>query len=298
MPVEKPLSVSIGNVDLGGKMGQYACTMIASIFYTGHSLVLDEHKGKFDRQKAAEMLQQQDEVSRVTGLPYMLDVVASTEAAMIGYLEFLVERCTAPLLVDSMSPAVRLAAIRHFTRTDVCHRLVYNSIDEHATSAELETIAACGIKSAVVMAFSNTAIKPAAKIKLLTEKLLPAALSAGVENILVDPGVLDLASIGWTAAAMKEIKESTGYPVGCAPANALYSWKRKKGLSKDFFRTTAAAVFSYLLSNGADYLLFGPIGSAPWVFPPCAVTEVLRTYAARLDGIRPLKAEHPLTRFV
>jgi tetrahydromethanopterin S-methyltransferase subunit H len=272
--------------------------MVGSIFYAGHSLVLDENKGEFNRLKAEQLLQQQEELSRLTGLPYMLDVVASTERAMINYLEFLAVKCDAPLLVDSMSPAVRLAAIRHFALSEVSPRLIYNSIDEHATKAELETIAATGIKSAVIMAFSNTAIKPAAKIKLLMEKLLPMAESAGVDDILVDPGVLDLASIGWTAMAMKEIKEVTGYPVGCAPANALYSWKKKKSLTQNIFEVAAAAVFSYLLGCEADFLLYGPLSIAPWAFPACATTEAVRTYAARLDGIRPLNANHPLNLFL
>jgi len=86
--------------------------------------------------------------------------------------------------------------------------------------------------------------------------------------------------------------------VGCAPANALYGWKKKKGLEKNIFQLTAASVFSYLLGNSADFLLYGPLSIAPWAFPACATAEAVRSYAARLEGIRPLTADHPLTRFL
>ncbi len=130
------------------------------------------------------------------------------------------------------------------------------------------------------------------------EKLLPAAREAGVENILVDPGVLDMAGIGWTALAIEEIKERTGYPVGCAPSNALYNWKRSKGLGTPAFEAAAGAGFSYLLKSGADFLFYGPIANAHWALPACAAADAVRTYAARLDGVRPKSSEHPLMRFL
>ena len=64
------------------------------------------------------------------------------------------------------------------------------------------------------------------RIKLLTETLLPVAARAGIENILVDPGALDIASIGWTALAIHDIKETLRYPCGCAPLNALFTWHK------------------------------------------------------------------------
>jgi tetrahydromethanopterin S-methyltransferase subunit H len=272
--------------------------MVGSIFYAGHRIVRDEMKGEFDRPKARELLAEQAEMSALTGLSCMVDVIASTTPAMINYLEFLADATDAPLLADSMSAGVRMEVLRHFAGTAITSRLVYNSIDEHATPEELEAIAGAGVKSAVVMAFSNTAVKPAAKIKLLKGRLLPAAAAAGVENVLVDTGVLDVASVGWAAAAMKEIAAAAGLPVGCAPSNSLYSWKRARGLARPAFEAASGAIFSYLMSFGANFLFYGPIGSASWVFPACAAADAVRSYAARLEGVRPSSPEHPLNRFL
>ncbi|QGP91352.1 Methylcorrinoid:tetrahydrofolate methyltransferase [Neomoorella glycerini] len=238
-------------------------------------------------------------MSALTGLPVMLDVIASTTAAMINYLEFLAAETTVPLLVDSMSATVRMETLRHFAGSALCSRLIYNSLDINFSEAELEAIAAAGIKNAVIMAFSNTALNPAAKLKLFQDKLLPAARTAGIENILVDPGVLDIASIGWTAAAMEKIRTATGFPVDCAPANALYTWKRARGLTTPAFEAAAAgAIFSYLISHGADFIFYGPVGNATWAFPARATADAIRTYAARLQGVRPLVPDPPLNRFL
>lgn len=285
--------VTIGGVTLGGRTGERPCVLIGSIFYDGHRIVQDASEGRFDQGKARELVEQQAELSRLTGHPVMLDVIGGTEKSLIAYLEFLADLTDVPLLVDSMSIPVRLAAIRHFAGSSLLPRLVYNSLDEHCTREELTALAAAGVKHAVLMAFSNTALKPAAKLRLLREKLLPAARDAGIENLLVDPGVLDIASVGWVGASLEAIK-AEGFPAGCAPSNALYSWRRSKGLGAPVFQAAAGSIFSYLLSKGADFLFYGPMANAPWVFPACAVADAVRAYAARLEGVRLQVAEHPL----
>lgn len=294
----QPQICECAGLTLGGRTGEYPCVMVGSIFYAGHRIVTDEARGEFDRNQARVLLARQEEMAALTGLPVMLDVIASTTAAMINYLEFLAAETAMPLLVDSMSATVRMETLRHFAGSGLCSRLIYNSLDINFTEAELAAIAAAGIKNAIVMAFANTALKPAAKLQLLKDKLLPAARSAGIENILVDPGVLDIASIGWTAAAMEEIRAATGLPVGCAPANALYTWKRARGLATPAFEAAAGAIFSYLISHGADFIFYGPVGNATWAFPAGAAADAIRTYAARLQGVRPRIPDPPLNRFL
>ena len=291
--------VQIGRVTMGGRPGEHPTVMVGSIFNAGQKIVRDEKKGEFDRDKARELIEKQDELSQQVGLPCILDVIGSTEKALITYLEFVAEITDAPILVDSMSPAVRMAAIKHFSNSEVMDRLIYNSIDEHFTEEELEAIAQSGVKNAVVLAFSNKAVKPKAKLKLLQNKLLPAAEKAGVENILLDPGVLDLASTGWTGAAIEQLKETyENYPVGCAPANAIYTWKRSKGITSPAFESIAGGIFSYLIARGADFIFYGPIGIANWAFPACAISEAVCSYEKRLEGIRPKTADNPLNKYI
>ncbi|MBC7343271.1 MAG: hypothetical protein H5U02_12665 [Clostridia bacterium] len=125
------------------------------------------------------------------------------------------------------------------------------------------------------------------------------ARSAGVENILVDVGVLDLQSTAWSALAIREVKERLGLPCGCAPSNALFSWQkhhRQRLAREDALSATGAAVYSLPINWGADFLFYGPMRCAPWVYPACAVADALVAYGAKLSGTRPRQSTHPLHR--
>jgi tetrahydromethanopterin S-methyltransferase subunit H len=196
--------------------------------------------------------------------------------------------------VDSPQQAARLEALRHFAESEIAPRLIYNSIAEDYTDEELSCIKECGVKSAIILAFSITAMKPKARIKLLNEKLLPAAERAGIEHILVDVGILDIPSVSWAAHAIHMVKEEFGYPAGCAPSNALFQWEKIRKQGTAAFQAAAAAAFALTQFEGADFLLYGPVRFAPWVYPACSAIDGLIAYGGRFSGIRPASREHPL----
>ena len=74
--------------------------------------------------------------------------------------------------------------------------------------------------------------------------VLPAAADAGVKNVIVDVGVLDIPSVSWAAQTIREIKDHMGYPCGCASANALYTCEFLKESGPPVFEAGAAAVVS------------------------------------------------------
>ncbi len=287
---------TISGVDVGGQPGQRPTLLIGSIFFSGHKIVKDNIKGVFDKDKARALLERDAEASERTGNPRFVDVIGDTGPALINYLEFVAQHTDAPMLVDSFSQKVRLEAVRHFAGTEIAPRLVYNSIAEDYTDEELDCLRSCSIKSTIIMAFSTTAPKPAQRLKLLVNELLPAAQRAGIENILVDPGVLDIASISWTALAIRDIKETLGYPSGCAPSNALYTWEKLRALGRPAFEAAAAATFTLTQAAGADFVHYGPIRDAPWVYQAVATADAMTAYAGRITGIRPVTEAHPLYR--
>ena len=252
-------------------------------------------EGIFDKQKARDLLGREAELSAETGNPRIIDVVGDTTKALINYIEFVAANCQAPILVDSSLSKVRLEAIRHFAKTEVAPRLVYSSIDPHHSEEELACIKDCGIKSAIVLAFSTKAAKPKDRVKLLKEDLLGAAQRAGVENVLIDTGVLDVPSIGWSTQAIWEVKEALGYPCGCATSNALYMWEKLKARGSPAFEAVGSVVLLWPISWGADFILYGPIRNAPWVYPACAASDAMLAYGGLTIGIRPTK-NHPLYR--
>jgi len=283
----------IGDVNLGGQPGENATVLIGSIFYQGHRIVSDPERGIFNKQKAKALLDREAELSAETGNPRIIDVVGNTTQALVNYVDFVAFHCQSPILVDSSLPKVRLEAIRHFGNSEIVSRLIYNSIDIHSSEEELAVIKDCGLKSAVILAFDTKAVRPKDRIKLLKETLLKAVQKADLENVLIDTGVLDIPSISWAAQTIWEVKETMGYPSGCSPANALYIGEKLKAKGSPFFEAIASSVLVLPISWGADFIFYGPIRNAPWVYPACAAMDAMVAYGGQIMGIRPPK-EHPL----
>lgn len=283
----------IGDVRIGGRLGENPTVLIGSMFFRGHKIVSDPDKGIFDKQKARDLLDRELELSLQTGNPRIIDVIADTEEAMINYIEFVASHCSSPILVDSALPKSRMKAIQHFAKTEVVPRLIYNSIDTHFTEDELACIKDSGVKSAVVLAFSTKAVRPKDRVKLLEKDLLPATQKAGLENLLIDAGVMDIPSVGWASQTIYEVKNATGYPSGCAPSNAVYMWSKLKERGTPAFEAAASVVFGLPVSVGGDFIFYGPTRNAPWFYNACAAIDSMLAYRSQSDGIRVGK-EHPL----
>jgi len=286
----------IGDVEIGGQPGERPTVLIGSLFFGGHAIVRDRQRGLFDEAKAECLLEREAAVAAETGNPRFVDVVGDTGEALIRYLEFVACHCAAPLLVDSPSPQARLEAVRHFCGSEVMPRLIYNSIDEHCTDEELAALREYGVKSAVLLALSNRAVRPVDRLALLRDCLLPAAQRAGIENILVDTGVLDIPSVGWAAEAIRLVKEELGYPTGCAPANAIYLWKKMRAKGAPAFEAASAVVFTLPQSLGANFIFYGPMRNAPWAYPAAATMDAMIAHTGRLNKVRPVTQTHPLYR--
>jgi tetrahydromethanopterin S-methyltransferase subunit H len=285
---------SIGGVQIGGHPGERPTVLIGSIFFSKHRIVSDPLKGIFDKEKARALLAREAEMSASTANPRFIDPIGDSSEALINYIEFVADHCDAPILVDSPQQKARMEALNHFAGSEIMPRLIYNSIAEDFTEEELSCIKECGVKSAIILAFSTSALKPKDRVRLLKEKLLPAAERAGIEHILVDTGILDIPSVSWAAEAIAMIKEELGYPAGCAPSNALFQWEKMRTQGDSTFQAAAASVFALTQFEGADFLLYGPMRFAPWVYPACAAVDALIAYGGRFRGVRPASREHPL----
>ncbi len=286
----------IGKVEIGGQPGERPTVLIGSIFFSGHTIVHDRQRGLFDEARAKSLLEREAAVAEETGNPRIVDVVGDTGDALIRYLEFVAAHCDAPLLVDSPNPQARLAAVRHFRGSGVMPRLIYNSIDEHCTDEELAVLRECGASSAMLLALSNRAVRPADRLALLRDRQLPAAERAGIENILVDTGVLDIPSVGWAAEAIRLVKEELGHPAGCAPANAIYMWHKLRAQGTPAFESAASVVFTLPQSLGANFIFYGPMRNAPWAYPAAAAMDAMIAHVGRLHKVRPVTQAHPLYR--
>ncbi|HEX3032596.1 MAG TPA: tetrahydromethanopterin S-methyltransferase subunit H [Bacillota bacterium] len=292
----------IDGVKIGGQPGEYPSVLIGSMFYRGHKIVKDSLKGIFDEAAAKALLDQEAELSAETGNPRIVDVIGDTVEALVRHAEFVLKNTTTPILLDSVSAEVRTGALKYFANDEsAIKRIIYNSIEENYTEEELAAIKEVGVKTAVILAFSKKHLKPSKRVELLSgddkhEGLIKAAKRAGIEQFLIDPGVLDVASNSWTTKAIYDVKEQFGYPGGCAPSNALYLWKKMRSKGTPFFEVAGASVFTYPITQGGDFILYGPMMNAPWVFRAVATTDAMIAYCNKVTGTKLGTQEHPLLK--
>ena len=290
----------IGNVKVGGQPGELPTVLVGSIFYDRHKIVSDPMKGVFDRNKAEELIKRQEELSDKTGNPHMVDVVGSSGAAIVKYIEFVAGVTDAPFFVDSTATDVKMAGLKYAADVGLLDRAVYNSITFHVSDQEILELKNIGVKSAILLGYNPRNVKPPGRIALLKgdenkKGLLQYAEDAGVQNILVDTAVLDVPSIGIAAEAVKLVKEEFGLPAGGGPLNAVLEWKRVVELGENAKKVCAATAVTAMIHAGANWVLYGPIYNADVVFPAVAMVDATIAYTkSRMRVINIQTKNHPL----
>lgn len=291
--------VEINNTSLGGDIGELPTVLIGSIFQKNHYIVKDAANGIFDKKEALLLLQAEEEYSSLTGNPRITDVVAENEISMIKYLDFIIQHTNTPFLIDAPLAEVRIKGLSYCAKENVLDRAIYNALEVSSSEEEFKNIKELGAKNAVVMAFSSRHMRPMDRLDILLNHenepgLLNKMENAGINNILIDPGVLDLPSNSWSAQAMWIIKNEIGYPVGGAPSNALYTWLQKNKMTSPALEACGASVFALPVFAGADFIFYGPLQNANWVYPAVAITDAMLSYGAKLNHIKPKTREHPI----
>lgn len=282
---------------MGGEPGLTPTVLIGSVFYAKDKLVQDAQRGIVQRIQVEEALEQLSDVSDATGLPSMLDVVGTTPEAMRQYVSYLSDATEMPLLIDgSGSNEVNLAGIEKAAELGIMERIVLNSIMSETDSRILEQMNELGLKNAVILAFDGESMASSKKRLRIAEDLVDRAIAAGLQNLMVDTGVVDMLTLGIAGKALRDVKDKLGFPAGCGAHNAVNTWV---GLVSKFGKEArnAALVGSSLMPVvlGADYVLYGPIKHAPIVFPSVAMIDTAMSGVFLEDGIRPDKM-HPRFR--
>ncbi|MDI3502343.1 MAG: tetrahydromethanopterin S-methyltransferase subunit [Archaeoglobi archaeon] len=287
--------IEISGVKLGGQPGELPTVMIGSIFFEGHSIVEDPKNGIFDERKAEELVNSALELSEETGNPTIIDVVGESSEALIRYIDFISEICDAPFLVDGTTASIRADATKYVGEVGLQERAIYNSISEHLTDEERKAIRESRMSSAVILAVNSRNPMVSGRIEM-AERLIREAEELGIKNILVDTGVLDIPDVGIASRTIFEVKERFGLPSGCAPANTIDMWTRLKERGKDIFRVCDAFGSAMTPLFGADFVMYGPIGRAKYIYPAVSFADAIIAYTMRHEGVRPRTREHPLFR--
>lgn len=289
----------IGEIRVGGQPGENPPVLIGSMFHKGDRLIQGRKEGRFDREGALALLRKQGELSKHTGIPAMIDLVANSGEEFRAYIDFVAENTDAPLAIDAWKMEPKLSAARYAREQGLLNRLLYNSLTPWAEdlTREVESLKEIGVKHVVLVAFDMEDKMPSGRLKSLG-KLLKALEGLPLESLWVDTSTMNLPAQGFCGLANREIKTRYGLPTGSAPANGTYVWKKAREIwGPPGFAAVDASLHALSVLLWHDFLFYGPLAAAPRIFPAvAAATSVLSTLAYAETGTLPGK-EHPFFKF-
>lgn len=285
--------VEIGGVTIGGIPGQNPTVLIGSIFYHGHKIIEDAKHGQFDRTKAESTINLQEEFSDKTGNPHMVDIIGTTPQAIQTFIEFVANVTDAPIMIDAPTPTIRVAGLQYAKDTGLINRVVINSLIFPPQEEELRAIREVGLKCVVLLALNTREFTTKGRIDVAKE-LVRVVQTYGIDKPLLDTCVLDIPSLGMAWRALYLLKHELGLPVGCGAHNAINTWKGlDTKMGKQARNSSIASVNAITAALGADFVLYGPIEDAAYVFPVVAMTDAAFAHLLMESGSL-IEKTHPL----
>ncbi len=285
----------IGGTKVGGLPGVRPVVLIGSLFYHGQKIVIDGSRGEFDRDGAEKLIRAQEDFAERTGNPGMLDVVGASEEAICRHLEFTAETTDMPLLLDGTTTEVRIAGLEYVAKNGLADRIVYNSIQPETTDEEFQAIREAGVRSAILLTYYLMDFSAAGRLTAVHE-LMPRVEAAGVENVMVDTCVLDIATLGQSLGAIYDVKDQLGLPAGGGVHNAVVTWGGlKTKMGKRAYEPCVASAVAASIACGADFVLYGPIEDLDRMFPVAAMLDTSLSQLAIERGEQP-PDDHPRRR--
>ena len=242
--------------------------------------------------EAEKQIKDAEEMTDETGLPSMLDLVAENSKAACRYMDFVVEMSKMPIMLDVVAEEDQVNVLQYASDMGIIDRIIFNSLNPHTSDKVYAKIAEVGCTSAILLLHSSRYLLSSNKNALLDE-MVPKAMQAGVEKILVDTVVLDIPTLGLAVKAIQGIKGRYGYPCGCGAHNAISSWKNLRKKFTPSAVTTVLGVTNALpIAAGADFVFYGPMRNAEIVYPSIAMIDAAYSQLVMEQRIKLGKA-HP-----
>jgi len=263
---------SIGNIKVGYGNFDLPPIMIGTLFYQGQTLVNRKNPFDFDKEKAKKRIDTQIALSKQYKLPNLVEISANEPQSMPIYLEFYLDNYELPFILGGTFEA-RLEGLQYLKEQGVHpDDYIYNAISNLKNSKEIEALMNFNIKNVVVLILAANNMTATQRFAYLTEKNQPNGLSIlnglkdlGIENILIDGGVIDIESLAHILETQKIISESLRYPVGTAPSLFLFKFSSPRLNSKFHTRYRRASIMA-IASLFSNFIFYGAIEDAKECF--------------------------------
>lgn len=301
----EPKVVNISGIHFGAQPGEYPPVLIGSI----------TTRDKID-EKTADLVRKQRTYKEEYGIPCLVDVYVRDESHL-KRIDFILDNTEPeePFLIDLPGELnIRKKAIEYATKKNCLSRIIFNSVGVGTGDEEFRMIKDTGVKSAILLAYDSADLSPEGALHLLNGGgLLEKVIEAGIENILIDPGIAAF-SPDRPFNSFKSItflKVHTEHPVGCAPCNAVEGWKYMRELRKAaknggqedkkrhrrILQKTVETANAIACDRGADFLIYGNLrNSDEAVAIAHGFHSNLLLSENSFFGVKPGTENHPISK--
>jgi tetrahydromethanopterin S-methyltransferase subunit H len=196
-------------------------------------------------------------------------------------------------LIEGVVTSNKIFGLEYAKEVGLINRIIYNSLIPLYEKEEIEKIQEVGLKSVILLAMNTNDLTAKGRIVAI-DNLLSVASVAAIEHPLIDTCVLDVATLGQACWALFELKKKYGFPVGCGAHNAVSNiGKRlKTKYGKRVVEPCTTSVNVMATAIGADFLLYGPIETADYLFPAIGMVDTAYGQLI-LDNGQKLERTHP-----
>lgn len=285
------ITFDIAGVKVGGQPGENPTVVIGSIFFKGDKT--SDESGNIDKEVAQSLIARYQEVCDKVGLPCMLDVVCTNAENARKRIEFAADATKIPILIDYVTDEAAISGLQTAKELGILDRTLLNSFNPETKEHVYQKAKEVGLKAAVALTYSSKAIISYKERIRLLDVLIPKMKNFGIEKIMIDTVVMDLATLGLACKAIYEIKSRYGYPCGCGAHNAIALWRSLKQKKNLALTAACSAIVSGLpIAIGGDFVFFGPIHEAEFIVPALAIISAAYGQVLMEDGKRP-PSTHP-----
>lgn len=265
----------LNGIHIGGQPGANPPLLIASMFHN-KDRILTDRKGDFDRVRAKELIKKQEALTASTGIPSMVAMVANSAEEARIYIDFYLETTDMPFGIDMWVAEKRAKATEYISQMGVQDKFLYNSITpwDKDIKGQVSKLKDLGIKHVVVQAFNDKDQSPAGRLSSLENLLEQGA--GNFDTVIVDTSVMNLPATSFSLIGNRLIKEKLGLPCGGAYSNGTHMWKDAKEMwGIEGFRAMDAVAQGMSSVLWSDFNFYGPIVTAPRIFPAVATAHML-----------------------
>jgi tetrahydromethanopterin S-methyltransferase subunit H len=292
---DKPQKVfNIGGFKVGGQPGENPPLLIGNMFQKGDKIIESRAQGKFHRDEAEKRIREMEQLSRDTGVSGMIAMVANSLEEVKNYIDFFIGVTEMPFAIDIWMQKIRLSAARYVAERGLQDRVLYNSITpwDEDIAAQVAELKELGIKHVVIQAFDMDDKRASGRVTSL-KKMLPLIEKGDFHSILVDTAVMNLPATAFSIMANRLIKQEFGLPVGFAPSNGTYMWRKSSGMESPGRFIAVDAAIQSIATLYSDFIFYGPMTGSDRIFYSTGAANALLATLAFSEGAELPDNNHP-----